>query len=157
MGPTPGSSSPWRARRPRTRGAARATEDTATTGGVMKRLHKNISPRVRSQGLAAVRKPELLPQDVRRALELLDAIPSALVEPDPLGTIEARLERALQRLELLRTVEVQLPGAVEKPAPARAKRPGKCGPGAATAPAPPAHELWGRHAAKVGERAGPGD
>src|SRR2546428_12568657 len=130
MGPTPGSSSPWRARRPRTRGAARATEDTATTGGVMKRLHKNISPRVRSQGLAAVRKPELLPQDVRRALELLDAIPSALVEPDPLGTIEARLERALQRLELLPTVGGPLLGAVEKLAPGRAERPGYCGPGA---------------------------
>src|SRR2546428_13313471 len=119
MGPTPGSSSPWRPRRRRTRGAARATEDTATTGGVMKRLHKNISPRVRSQGLAAVRKPELLPQDVRRALELLDAIPSALVEPDPLGTIEARLERALQRLEVLRTVPGTALRAGPKASPGR--------------------------------------
>ena len=51
-------------------------------------------------------------------------IPPGLFEPDPLQAIEARVERARERLELLRVIEARLLSAVEKLRRVRASRRG---------------------------------
>ena len=76
-----------------------------------------------TQALALEPKADIPSEDLRYTLQLLDAleteldpvmIPPGLFEPDPLQTIEARLERARDRLELLRVIEARLLSAVEK-------------------------------------------
>ncbi len=87
----------------------------------------------RTQALTLEPKLEIPSEDVRYALQLLDAletqldpvmIPPGLFEPDLVRTIEARLARARDRLELLRVIEAQLVSAVEKLRPARASHSG---------------------------------
>ena len=82
-----------------------------------------------TQALALEPKPDIPSEDLRYTLQLLDAleteldpvmIPPGLFEPDPIQTIEARLERAHERLELLRVIEARLLSAVEKLRRARA-------------------------------------
>jgi len=74
-----------------------------------------------TQALALEPKPEIPSEDVRYTLQLLGAleteldpvmIPPGLFEPDPLQAIEARVERARERLELLRVIEARLLSAV---------------------------------------------
>ena len=82
-----------------------------------------------TQALALEPKPDIPSEDLRYTLQLLDAleteldpvmIPPGLFEPDPIQTTEARLERAHERLELLRVIEARLLSAVEKLRRARA-------------------------------------
>ena len=86
-----------------------------------------------TQALALEPKPKIPSEDVRYTLQLLGAleteldpvmIPPGLFEPDPLQAIEARVERARERLELLRVIEARLLSAVEKLRRVRASRRG---------------------------------
>jgi len=94
----------------------------------MKKVRNNISPTPRTARLALVREPELLPEGVRRALELLDAVEAqthpALALLDELEVDEHRaIEAPLERLRLLRAIEAHLMGAVDKLRPVRVRRP----------------------------------